>query len=191
MSPAGNGSPKRVSQSCAVHTCSMPATSATWSSWTRVRCQTSHAIEFASASRRAVSCSAVSPSTASCTTSRIRSNPSASRSATFIGCLLSSPACYPILHVGKRNPLAAEELVEEGAIAAAHDTQVLGRRFALLPLGFQLATVLGEGVRQGADHRGDQLVGVADRLVRIVHEAGLDGVPPLPEFTGLVSAEQR
>ena len=36
-----------MTQPCAVHTCSVPATSATWSSCTRVRCQTSQAIEFA------------------------------------------------------------------------------------------------------------------------------------------------
>ena len=43
VAEASKGRPNLSWNPCAVHTCSSPATSATWSSWTRVRCQTSHA----------------------------------------------------------------------------------------------------------------------------------------------------
>ena len=46
----------------AVHTCSVPATSATWSSWTRVRCQTSQPIGLASRVGRWARSSGDSPS---------------------------------------------------------------------------------------------------------------------------------
>jgi hypothetical protein len=45
--PGSNGNPNRSTQPCEVQTCSAWATSATWSSWMRVRCQTSQAIELA------------------------------------------------------------------------------------------------------------------------------------------------
>ncbi len=53
--------PNRSSQPPAVQTCSMPATSQTWSSWTLVKCQTSQAIELASGSARKVSSASLEP----------------------------------------------------------------------------------------------------------------------------------
>ena len=60
-----------------------------WSSWIRVRCQTSQAIEFAPLSGRNASWPGVSPSTASCTVWLIRPKASASRSAMVISRLRS------------------------------------------------------------------------------------------------------
>ena len=57
MAEAANGSPNRSAQlirgaaESDVQTWPVPATSATWSSWIRVRCQTSQAIELDAAVR--------------------------------------------------------------------------------------------------------------------------------------------
>ena len=86
----GNGSANRSYQPAAVHTCSVPATSATWSSSIRVRCQSSHAIEFASSSGRHASWSRSRPSTRPRTWSRTRPSASASRAPMSIGPLCPS-----------------------------------------------------------------------------------------------------
>gem|GEM_PF-1806394 len=83
MSAGPNGSSNRLPYS--VHTCGTPNASARWSSCTRARCQTSHAIELASRSSRAASWLAVRPCTASCTVSWTRPKASARTSALVIG----------------------------------------------------------------------------------------------------------
>ncbi len=86
MSAGPNGSSNRLPYS--VHTCGTPNASARWSSCTRARCQTSHAIELASRSSRAASWLAVRSRTASCTVSWTRPKASARTSALVIGSFL-------------------------------------------------------------------------------------------------------
>src|SRR6185437_462432 len=90
VSPGRYGSANRADQPSAVQACSVPATWATWSSWIRVRCQTSQAIELPCPAGRNASCSSVSPPVTSCTTPRIRLNASASRSPMVIPLLASA-----------------------------------------------------------------------------------------------------
>src|SRR3954470_3511423 len=92
---------------------------------------------------------------------------------------------------GKRRPLPWQQLVEEGAVAAERDPQLLGGRFALPPLAFQFALVLGERGGQRADHGSDQFVGLLDGLLRVVDEAGLDVLPAVTETGDLLLVDQR
>src|SRR5690606_38145979 len=87
VSIGSNGRSNRSIHPPLSHTCSAPRTSATWSSWTRVRCQTSQAIELARPSTRYASCSGVRPSTTSTTASRTRPKASTSRSGLRIAVL--------------------------------------------------------------------------------------------------------
>ena len=76
-----------------------------------------------------------------------------------------------------------EQSVEEFSVAFEGDPKIFSRGFlTTTPLLLESRTCLGEAIAELFDDVGHQAVCLFDAAFGVLDEAGLDAVPPAPEF---------
>src|SRR5690242_18361257 len=103
--------------------------------------------------------------------------------------LVGSPDATP----DPRTPVSeGEEPVEERAVAAEGDAEVLGRDVvAARPLLLEALSLAREGVGEALHALGDERVGLLHGTARLVDEPRLDAVPAASEVAARRLVEQR